>query len=159
MKLSLRLLLSLLVAFVLAVAIAGCGGDGGSKDEYEAGLAKVQSQLAAANEASQQLAVDAEPDERKAALSKSHESISAAADTAAKLDPPSDVAKAHDKLATALRDYADLFGQLATLDDGDPKVSVLYGDAGAIVERLDDANRAIEKAGYTVPKQKNSGGS
>lgn len=149
-----RLLPALFISVVLIVALAGCGGSGGSKDDYEAGLAKVQAQLADANAASSEVsATPDDPEARRAALTKAHESIDAAATTAAKLDPPDDVAKAHDKLASALRDYADLFGKLATLADNDPTVSELYGEAGAIVERLDSANRAIEKAGYTVPKQ------
>lgn len=144
-------LASLLVAFVLVVA--GCGG-GPSKDDYEQGLGKVQSQLEGANDASREASQTSDPKERAAALEQAQKAIKLAADTADGLEPPEDAQAEHEQLASALRDYAELFGELATLKDDDPRQTELYGEAGKIVERLDGANRALDEAGYHVPKQK-----
>ncbi len=140
---------SLLVAFVLLVA--GCGG-GPSKDDYEQGLGKVQSQLEGANDASREASQTTDAAKRAAALEAAQQAIEQAADTADGLEPPDDAQAEHEQLATALRDYAKLFGELATLKDDDPRQTELYGEAGKIVERLDDANRALDEAGYHVPK-------
>ena len=135
---------------VLALVVAGCGG-GPSKDDYERGLGKVQSQLEGANEASREASQTTDPAERSAALDEAQKSIKLAADTAEGLQPPEDAESEHEQLASALRDYAELFGELATLEDDDPRQTELYGEAGKIVERLDGANRALDKAGYQVP--------
>ncbi|MCB0879724.1 MAG: hypothetical protein KDC46_12200 [Thermoleophilia bacterium] len=140
----------LLVASVLLVA---CGG-GPSKDDYESGLRTVQAHLDKANEASQGAAGSTDKALRSKALDDAHKEIVAAADAAADLDPPSDVKDAHADLVKALRDYADLFGRLAKLDESDPAAAELYGEAGDIVDRLDKANRALEKAGYSVGDDK-----
>ena len=148
-------LLALLV--LLAVFVTACGG-GPSKDDYEQGLARVQAKLEDANAASKR-AAEVDVDDaaaRSAALEDARVAIDAAADAADELDPPDDAAKAHAKLVKALRSYATLFGTLATLKDGDSRQSELYGQAGQIVEELDAANRALEKAGYEVPKQDGS---
>lgn len=144
------LLASLLLA--LAFVVAGCGG-GPSKEDYEQGLGKVQSQLEGANDASREASQTTDPEERAAALEKAQKAIKLAADTAEGLEPPDDAQSEHEQLASALRDYAELFGELATLEDDDPRQTELYGEAGTIVERLDSANRALDKAGYHVPKQ------
>lgn len=145
------LLASLLLA--LAFLVAGCGG-GPSKDDYEQGLGKVQAQLEGANEASNEASQTSDPKERAAALEQAQQSIKLAADTADGLEPPEDAQDEHAQLASALRDYAELFGELATLKEDDPRQTELYGEAGKIVERLDGANRALDDAGYHVPKSK-----
>lgn len=143
-------LVTLLVAIVLAVA--GCGG-GVSEDDYEAGLGKVQAQLEDANDASREASATSDAAERATALRKAQAAIDRAADTAEGLEPPDDAKDEHAQLASALRDYARLFGELATLKEDDPRQTELYGEAGKIVERLDSANRALEEAGYQVPGQ------
>lgn len=143
--------LSLLVLLaLLALVTAGCGG-GASKDDYEAGLGRVQAQLEDANEASREASGTSETAERADALGKAQAAIDRAADTAEGLEPPDDAKDEHEQLASALRDYADLFGELASLKEDDPRQTELYGEAGKIVERLDSANRALDKAGYQVP--------
>ncbi len=41
----------------------------------------------------------------------------------------------------------------ADLEENDPRQTELYGEAGTIVERLDDANRALDEAGYQARKR------
>lgn len=135
-----------------ALVAAGCGG-GVSKDDYERGLGTVQSQLEDANEASRTASEADDAAGRSAALQDAQRAIQRAADTATRLKAPDDAKDEHEQLASALQDYAKLFGELAALKDDDPRQTELYGRAGAIVERLDAANRALDKAGYEVPKQ------
>lgn len=130
--------------------LAGCGGDGADKGEYKAGLKRLQGQLADAKDASNGAGPSATAAQRTDALAKAHASLDKAADTAAKLDPPDDAKAANRKLVAALRDYSDLFGKLAKLGENDPAESELYSEAGQIVDRLDSANRALAKAGYSV---------
>jgi acyl-CoA reductase-like NAD-dependent aldehyde dehydrogenase len=145
-------LLRAITALIAILLLAGCSGDDGAK-EYEDGLARVQTQLEQANEATQSTAGSTDPAERQAALEQAHKSIEAAAKTAASLKPPKEASDAHGKLAEALADYAKLFGELASLEESDPRITELYGEAGPIVEQLDEANRALEKAGFKVSKQ------
>jgi hypothetical protein len=150
---SLRRRLPLVIAtFALVLAAAGCGG-GASEDEYEQGLAKVQSQLEDANDASREASGTADAAARAEALTKAQAAIDRAADTAEGLEPPDDATSEHEQLAEALRDYAKLFGELATLEEDDPRQTELYGEAGKIVERLDSAKRALDEAGYQVPRK------
>lgn len=145
----LAILISCLVA--CAVVLAGCGGGGGGdKDAYEAGLGRMQGQLADAKDASRKAGPTATAAQRKDALSKAHVSLAAAARTAAKLEPPDDAKDENRQLVAALRDYADLFGKLAQLGENDPAEAELYSEAGQIVDRLDRANRALKKAGYSA---------
>ena len=132
------------------LAIAACGG-GADKDDYEAGLATVQSHLDDATEASQEAAgVDVEDADRQAALETARDELERAAKTAAELDAPDDVRDANEQLATALGDYADLFGQLAELDPESSDTAQLYARAGEIVEQLNEASEELEAAGYDV---------
>jgi len=143
-------------AAVLAVAallLGACGG-GVSKDEYEAGLAKVQAQMQEATKASNGAAGVTDAAERRAALDTAHAALERAAKTAAGIEAPDDVAKPHRQMAKAVADYADLFERLAKLPEDDPSAVELYGEAGGIVKRLESANAAIEKAGYSVPQPK-----
>lgn len=133
-----------------ALLLAACGGSGGDKDEYEAGLKRMQSQLADANAASRESGATTDVVARRAALGTAYESLDEAAKTAAGLDPPEDAERANSRLVSALRDYADLFERLAELPEDDPSESELYSEAGEIVDRLDSANRALDKAGYSV---------
>lgn len=134
-----------------ALLFAGCGGDGGGDTgNYESGLKRLQGQLDDANEASRRSGGTTDPAERKAALDEAYRSLDAAAKTAADLDPPDDARPANTKLVAALRDYADLFERLAALPEDDPGESELYSEAGEIVDRLADANKALDKAGYSV---------
>ncbi len=149
-----RTLVSILLVLVVALASAACGGP--SKDDYLAGLKRVKSQLDEANDASQQAASETDAAKRTALLQDAQASIEKAAKTADALDPPDDVKKAHGQLAAALHDYAKVFGELATVKDDDPDRADLYARAGDIVDRLDKANRALEKAGYTVERDKSS---
>jgi hypothetical protein len=143
--------LSLLV--LVACAAVGAVGCGGGTDEatYETGLEQIQTHLQEANEASQE-AAGVEAAERGEALQRAHSSIDEAADVAEGLDPPSDVAEAHEQLAGSLREYAELFQQLANAPEDDPQLTELYGQAGQIVQRLEEANRAIADAGYEVQR-------
>lgn len=146
-----RLVVTLSCLVACAVLLAGCGGGGGGdKDAYVAGLKRLQGQLDDAKDASRGAGPTATAAQRTEALSKAHASLVRAAQTAAKLDPPNDAASANRKLVAALRDYADLFGKLAKLGPNDPAESELYSEAGSIVDRLDRANRALDKAGYSV---------
>lgn len=137
------------LALALAFVVTGCGGSD-EGEEYEAGLKRVQAQLEEASDASQAAAGDVEDEQRRAALAEAQEAMERAADTAESLDPPADVRDAHDDLTTALRDYAELFGKIASTPAEDPSVSELYGEAGKIVERLETANGEIREAGYAV---------
>lgn len=137
------------IPLALALLVAGCGG-GDEAADYEAGLERVQAQLAEASDASQAAAGDVAAPKRRAALSEAQEAMAKAADTAESLDPPADVEDAHEQLATALRDYAELFGRIASTPPDDPAVSQLYGEAGEIVERLEEANAEIREAGYAA---------
>jgi hypothetical protein len=148
-----RLARTVLLLLVAVTVVAGCGGDDG-RASYEDGLAKVQQQLTAANEASSASADASDASDRSAALDDAQQQLEAAAETAAELDPPSDAADAHEDLVEALRDYAKIFGRIAALEPGDPSETELYGEAGVIVDRLTKANRALEEAGYrTAPDE------
>ncbi len=150
---SLRRQLPLLILLLaVPLAVAGCGG-GVSKEDYEAGLGKVQVQLEDANEASREASGTSDAAERSEALGKAQAAIDRAADTAEDLEPPDDAKDEHEQLASALREYATLFGELASLKEDDPRQTELYSEAGTIVERLDSANRALDEAGYEVPEQ------
>lgn len=147
-----RIILLPVVLLVVAcvLLLAACGDGGPSKDAYLAGLRSVQGELAKANDASRQSGDASNPAERSAALTRAHDHIQKAADLATGLKPPSDARAAHRKLASSLGDYAELFDKLAKLKPGNPGESELYGQAGDIVKRLTDANRALAKAGYDV---------
>jgi hypothetical protein len=151
MNMRVAFVVSLLVLVaVAALGVAGCG-DGGDEAAYESGLEQIQSHLQDANEASQE-AAGVGADERGESLQRAHASIADAAEVAEGLDPPSDVAEAHEQLAGSLREYAELFEQLANAPEDDPQLTELYGQAGQIVQRLEEANRAIADAGYEVPR-------
>ena len=137
---------------VLAIAMlvgAGCGDDT-SDAKYEAGLKKVAAQLAEASEASKQASQSPALEDRQAALGEAHAALESAATTAAALKPPDEVESVSADLVSALRDYAALFEQLATLEAGDSRETQLYSEAGEIVARLEKANRALAKAGFEV---------
>jgi hypothetical protein len=136
------------IVLLVAAVVTACGG--ASKSDYEAGLERVKQQLDDANQASQEAAAEQDADARAKLLADARAAIEKAAKTADSLDPPDDAGKAHAKLASALHDYADVFGELATLKDDDPDRAELYGRAGEIVDQLDAANRALKKAGYEV---------
>lgn len=138
---------AVLLVLVAALLVAGCGG-GPSKEDYERGLGRVQADLEGANEASRDASQSDDEQVRSAALERAQAAIAKAADTADGLEPPDDAQAEHEQLTEALRDYAKLFGELATLTEGDSRQTALYGEAGDIVERLDDANRALDEAGY-----------
>lgn len=133
-----------------SLLVAGCGEDGPSKDEYEAGLRTVQRQLADANEASRESGETTDAAARTAKLEEAHDKIAAAAKTAKGLKPPEDARKANAQLADALAAYATLFQQLATLKGDGANESELYSRAGEIVDDLGEANAALEKLGYDV---------
>lgn len=139
---------ALLIA--IALLMSACGGGDDQKSKYEAGLKRMQGQLATANTASRESGETTEPAERRVALGRAHAALDKAAKTAADLDPPEDARAAHRKLVAALRDYADLFDRLARLEENDPSESELYSEAGTIVDRLEEANRALDKAGYSA---------
>lgn len=141
---------SLLLLLACVLALAGCGGGGPSEDDYEAGLAEVKEHLDEATEASRASGETTDVEERREHLGEAHEAIDAAARRAAELEPPDDARAAHEEFADALEDYADLFDRLARLGENDPGETELYTEAGEIARRLDDASRALEKAGYSV---------
>lgn len=141
----------LLLLLVAATALAACGDDGPSKDEYEQGLAEVQEHLDDATEASRASGETTEVDERRGHLADAHTALDQAADTADDLQAPDDAKAAHERFATALREYARLFDQLGKLEAEDPSETALYSEAGEIADRLAKASRDLEKAGYEVP--------
>ena len=146
----LRRLLPLLAALLLLAA--GCGGSGPSRDEYEAGLGKVQQHLDDATEASRESGAAEDIEVRRAKLGEAHEALDEAARTAKELEPPDEAQGAHEDFAAALRDYADLFDRLARLPANDPSETELYTEAGQIAERLDSASRKLQKAGFEADK-------
>lgn len=140
----------LLVLAAALLALAGCGDDGPSEAEYEAGLGRVQRYLDDAAEASRATGSTSDPEQRRAKLGEAYEAIDAAADEAEGLEPPDDAADAHEDFTAALRDYAELFDALARLKANDPKETELYSQAGEIADRLDRASKDLEQAGISV---------
>lgn len=151
MRMTLRRLLIALPALALVVlVVAGCGGSGPSKEEYEQGLATVQEHLRDATTASRESSEATDPAVKRAKLGEAHEALDEAATAAERLEPPKEVVDEHERLADALRDYADVFLRLAELDANDPDETRVYSDAGEVAERLDKASRDLERAGYSV---------
>lgn len=154
MRMDTCLLRRSLPALALTVALlAGCGGNGASEEEYEAGLGRVQARLDEASEASRESGAAEKVEERRAKLGEAHEALDAAADEAERLDPPKEAREAHEDFARALREYADLFDRLARLQANDPRETELYTQAGEIAERLDKASRQLEEAGFEAEQQ------
>ncbi|MCW2972737.1 MAG: hypothetical protein JWN72_1010 [Thermoleophilia bacterium] len=138
----------MLVVVTLALLVGGCGG-GVDKDAYERGMRGVGSQISKASAATADLPADATNAQRVAAIRQQAEAISNAADQAAELDPPSDAAKWHKVLTSALGDYAQLLGDLADASNDTARQTELLGRAGKIVDRLKSASTGLEKAGYS----------
>jgi hypothetical protein len=141
-----------LLLVLAASLLAACGGDA-DKDAYVEGLARVKTHLDAASKASLESG-QLTGNERGAKLDEAHDALIDAAMEAEALEPPSDAKAANDEFAKALRDYAELYGKLAALKANDPDEAELYGEAGAIAERLDKASRKLAKAGYKVSNDK-----
>jgi hypothetical protein len=145
-----RRLLCTFAALALAAVLLGACGDGASRDEYEAGLRRVKAHLDDAADASLASGQATDEDVKQAKLEEAHAALEAAADEAKTLDAPNDALEANEDFAKALREYADLYGELAALEPNDPAATQLYSRAGDIAERLDSANRRLAKAGYRV---------
>lgn len=140
----------LVAAVALAAMLLGGCGDDASRTQYEAGLRRVKARLDEAADASLASGQATDPKEKQRQLAKAREALNAAADEAKTLDAPNDALEANEDFAKALREYADLYGQLAELQPNDPAATRLYAQAGDVAERLDRANRRLAKAGYRV---------
>jgi flagellar hook-associated protein FlgK len=136
-------------ALVVAIAllVAACGGS--DKDAYETGMRGVGAQISKASSAVADLPNDATNAQRIAAIRAQQSAIADAADSAGKLDPPSDASKDHKNLVSALQDYATLLGKLADSSGNAAQQTKLLGQAGAIVKRLSTASGNLEKLGYS----------
>ena len=147
-----RRLACLLLALVLAALVLAACGDSASRQEYLAGLRRVKAHLDDAADASLASGQATDPKEKRAKLDEAHAALVKAADEAESLDAPNDALQANEDFAKALRDYADLFAKLATLQPNDPAETRLYSEAGSITKRLDSASTALKKAGYAPAK-------
>ncbi|MCW2962282.1 MAG: hypothetical protein JWM90_2669 [Thermoleophilia bacterium] len=146
--------IALIVTVLLAVLLAaGCGG-GPNKDDYEAGLRGVQAHLDDAKKASDKASGELDADKRNAAIRDQDAALKAAAAAADKLDPPEDAEKANAKFVKALGAYADLFGKLVEANGDSEQEAALVGEAGPIVDDLQEANTALAKAGYKATSDK-----
>ena len=118
-----RTLLAALAAAVLLVA--GCGGDGDgalTKSEYQKQFNAASARFSAEAKKLENPSGDAPASERAAAGQKAADAIGAFVDDLAALEPPKEVAQAHDDLTAAFRESGDLTRQAAQkLRDGDEK--------------------------------------
>lgn len=138
------LILPVLLAALVAV---GCGG-GANKDDYEAGLRGVQAHLDDAKKASDKASGELDADKRNAAIRDQNAALKQAASAADALEPPEDAEQANTKFVKALRAYAKLFDRLVEANGDSAKEAALVGEAGPIVDDLQEANTALAKAGY-----------
>lgn len=148
--------LSLLVAASL-VLVAGCGGGGLSKDEYEQEMRTVASDITKASTEVASMQADAKPAERAAIIQRQGKLLAAAADKADGIDPPEDAKSAHDDFVTALHAYAKLLDELADASKSakaTQRQAALLSDAGEEVDRLTRASNELAKAGYTFQSKK-----
>lgn len=144
--------LSALLA-VLALVVAGCGGDDGEKENYERQATAVAKTL---DEAFTVLAEDpakADPADIAAKLQVGADSLAKAAAGLAEIDPPSDIEDAHDRIVKGLEKLADQFGEAATAaEEGDTDAVIEFGEqiqSSPVLEDMSKASEEMEAAGYT----------
>lgn len=142
-------LLVVMGVLVLALLVSGCGGDsGGDKQAYEKGMRQVGAQISKASAVVANLPSDATNEQRVATTRAQGTEITAAAELADALDPPSDARANHVRLVKALRDYGVLLGKLADASNDSAAQTKLLGQAGAIVKRLQKASNGLCAQGY-----------
>lgn len=148
--------LALLALLGLLAAACGGGDEALSKDEYQQQLSDAGQSLTQST-ANLGEDVSAAVQGQAAAGDKAAEDIESfqaklrdTADELEDLNPPEDAAAAHDRLVTALRDYAD---DLDELHD-----ALGEGDASQIVAKMQalaslDSVKAVEQAGTDLKEQ------
>jgi uncharacterized membrane protein len=152
---------AILLACVLgAVVMAGCGGGGGdggalSKEDYEAAMQSLQTDLeASADELQQAFSDPSDIDAMSDGLSQTADLMSDASQSLDEIEPPEDVAEAHqamvDQSASAadrLTEFADTVAN-ASLADLQDTLSEFqnFEEFGALEQAVKD----IEAAGYDI---------
>lgn len=131
------LVVLLAVTASLGLAAAGCGGGGGerlSKEEYQSRMQELGKDLSAAAEGLGSLRPTDVRGAREA-IEKTADLMDEASDRLAEINPPEDIAGAHEKLIEGARQAADEFRDLAE------KIrSATLEDAAALAEKLGSLN-------------------
>jgi hypothetical protein len=150
----------LLVCLLGVVVIAGCGGGGGggeplSKEDYEAQMQALQTDLSASAAELQRAFSDPQDIEAMAAgLNDAADLLDEASQSLDEISPPEDVADAHqvmvDKSASAaerLREFAD---SVANSSVADLQESLTEFQNFEEFQELDTAVKEIQEKGYNI---------
>lgn len=147
------------LSILAAVLLAACGGGGGAdKGDYEAGMRKVNADIAAAGAASTELDAGASLDSRKRALAAQAAAISKAAKRARGIEPPEDARKDHDRFVTGLEQYGTLLDRLGAATGDSAKEAALLGEIGPVINSLTKASTQLEEDGYDFGSASSSSG-
>ncbi len=151
----------LLACLLGVVVMAGCGGgDGGnggavSKEDYEAAMQSLQADLAAsANELQEAFSDPTDIDAMSDGLSQTADLMSEASQNLDEIEPPEDVADAHQTMidqsaaaADRLSEFADTVANASLADVQDTLAEFQDFDEFAALE---EAVNDIEAAGYDI---------
>ena len=143
-------LLALLAALV-AVALAGCGGGGPvSKSEYEQRLQSAGRELTTAL---RELSRSNSKEEFKTGVDEVENALDDAADELAGITPPEDVQSANDRVVEGFRKLADDFEQVKAAADKGPDAARKKGrevTTGPASRQANQAIKEIQRRGYDV---------
>lgn len=151
---------ALLVALVALVTLAaGCGGDDAlSQQDYQEELGQAATDLSQASqklgtELTQAMVGDGSFEEAADEMTAIRDELNETADDLEGVDPPDDVADAHDRLVDSLRAYSDDLEEIqGKLEDG-TEAEITKSFAGLqnldSVRELQRAGAELEELGYT----------
>jgi hypothetical protein len=141
---------SLLALAVVAVLVAGCGGERLSKVEYQQKLKEAGVEL---SNASKTLSRATTGPQYASGAEQVEDGLRNVADDLDGVDPPEDVAPANGRLVDAFRGLADEFDSVKTAAANGPKAARAAGARLARSQASADARRAvleIQRRGYDV---------
>ncbi len=152
-----RLLPILASLLALMLVAAGCGSPSLTKEQYEEEVQRIAQDVQERFDEVAVLGAQGEAD--RDALRASAAALEDAADGFADLDPPAEIADAHDDMVAAVRSLARMMQRLVELDEeaeesGRGLRELLAGDeefatqAQEVQEQLMAVTEAYEEAGY-----------
>jgi hypothetical protein len=141
---------------VLLLVLAGCGGEGSpEKDAYERDFNAAREAFSERARDLEQPSAGASADVRADAGEAAAAEIARFVDDLEALEPPADVAGAHDDLTAAFRETADLTAAAARAtragDDGALRdLARRLSDSSEVDKRAEDAVQVLVEAGYVL---------